>query len=286
MKSVVVKPVDFNRVWTEQSLSVGDFKYIFLAEGDSWMERSSFIQGSLPDFFAQLMDERGETVLIVNLALFGDELRQIGTVQRNDFKYWLKQFKYDALLFSAGGNDYIDAAKKPPAGEGVLKSYVGGGAPASGKDAVNWDAVDRLRSEYLTPCFKAIYDLVQGSVDNKDMPILVNSYDVPVARDAPAVKEAWLYEAYAKNKIPEKFWPDVTSEIFEALGEDLTSWAADRDSVSLVPTRGTLDPADPKSHGESGDWINEIHPNRRGWEKLAPIWLKAFDEARTKQAPT
>lgn len=279
MKSIVVKPLDFQRVIVDQGLGAVDFKYVFLAEGDSWMERSAVLQGSLPDFFGFLMDERDETVLIVNLAMFGDELRRIGTVQRREFSYWLRQFQYDAVLFSAGGNDYIDAAKDPDPGQGILKSFVTGPAPTDANACIDWDAVKALRTDYLTPCFGAIHDLVQAS-RNAGVPILVNSYDVPVARNAPAVRKAWLYEAYLKNNIPKALWPGVTQAIFDSLGDELASWTAGRANVFLVPTRGVLTPADPDSTGDSGDWVNEIHPNRRGWEKLAPIWADAFDRAR------
>ena len=280
MQSIIVKPVDFNRVIVDQGLGVPDFKYIILAEGDSWMERSAVLQGSLPDFYGFLSDAKHETTLIINLATFGDELRRIGTVQRDDFKYWLRQFEYDAVFFSAAGNDYIDAAKDPSPGKGILKSFFNIAEPAKADECINWDAVDALRKKYLTPCFKAIYDMVQASPRNKDKPILVNCYDVPVARNAPAINKAWLYEAYVKNNLPPKLWPAVTEAIFGSIGDELNSWVVARPSVSLVPTRGVLKPADPKSNGESGDWINEIHPNRHGWEKLAPIWRESFRKAK------
>ncbi|OWQ45757.1 hypothetical protein CDL60_18000 [Roseateles noduli] len=279
MNSLVVKPIDFDRMYVNQGLGVGDFKYIFLAEGDSWMERSAVLQGSLPDFLSYYMDSHHEPVLIINLAMFGDELRRIGTVQREAFKYWLKQFKYDAVLFSAGGNDYIDAAKDPAPGKGILNSYVDGSVPVDAKSCINWTAVSELRARYLTKCFGAIYDMVQQS-QNTDIPILVNSYEVPVARNAPAVKEAWLYNAYVKNNIPSRLWRGVTKEIFGSISEELLSWTDKRPSVSLVPTRDVLTPAAAGSTGNSGDWINEIHPNRNGWKKLAPIWKTAFDKAR------
>jgi hypothetical protein len=278
MKSIVVKPMDFNRVITDQGLGVPDFKYVILAEGDSWMERSAVLQGSLPDFYGFLSDDNNETVLIINLAMFGDELRRIGTIQRRDFSFWLRQFKYDAVFFSAGGNDYIDAAKDPDAGQGLLHGFDAGNPPLDGDACINWDAVNALRATYLTPCFTAIYDLVQAS-RNKDVPILVNSYDVPVARNAPAVKSAWLYEAYIKNNIPPHLWADVTKAIFDSISAELQSWAANRPSVCLVPTRGVLTPADPASTGDSGDWVNEIHPNRQGWAKLAPIWRDCLRKA-------
>jgi hypothetical protein len=47
--------------------------------------------------------------------------------------------------------------------------------------------------------------------------------------------------------------------------------------VVLVPATGLLDPVDPASEGESGDWINEIHPNERGWRKQAAAWRGCLD---------
>jgi hypothetical protein len=280
MRSIVVKPVDYNRVIAEQGLGVQDFKTIILAEGDSWMERSAVLQGSLPDFYGFLSDAHNEPTLIINLAMFGDELRRIGTVQAKEFRYWLRQFRYDAVFLSAAGNDYIDAAKDPDPGQGILRSFVNAAAPTRSDACIDWDAVQDLRTRYLSPCFKALYDMVQASPRNRDTPILVNAYDVPVARNAPAVREPWLYAAYVKNNIPPRLWRGVTEAIFASIGDELNAWTAGRPSVSLVPTRGVLQPADPKSTGDSGDWINEIHPNRRGWEKLAPIWRAAFRKAK------
>jgi hypothetical protein len=278
MRSIVVKPVDFSRVITDQGLGVADFKYIILAEGDSWMERSAVLQGSLPDFYGFLSDQNDECVLIVNIAMFGDELRRIGNFQRKELRYWLKQFRYDAVFFSAGGNDYISAAKDQRPGEGILNSFVHVGQPANADACINWHAVDDLRTKYLAPSFQTVHDLIQGS-GNRDVPILVNTYDVPVARNAPAVKSAWLYEAYVKNNIPPALWPEVTAAMFDSIKDELTSWVAACANVTLVPTRGVLTPADPTSTGNSGDWVNEIHPNRHGWEKLALIWRAAFHQA-------
>ena len=52
------------------------FKYRFLAEGDSWMDRSSMFETSLLQQLVQTMDARGEEVLIINLAMFGETLRR------------------------------------------------------------------------------------------------------------------------------------------------------------------------------------------------------------------
>jgi len=41
------------------------------------------------------------------------------------------------------------------------------------------------------------------------------------------------------------------------------------------------DAAAPDATGSSGDWLNEIHPNAAGWEKLAGGWQKAIKQGLT-----
>ena len=52
----------------------------------------------------------------------------------------------------------------------------------------------------------------------------------------------------------------------------MEGWTQDRDSIFRVPTVGTLVPAAAGAQGASGDWLNEIHPNRAGWAKVAKVW--------------
>jgi len=30
--------------------------------------------------------------------------------------------------------------------------------------------------------------------------------------------------------------------------------------------------------GSDADWLNEIHPNGQGWEKLAKVWMQNISE--------
>jgi len=46
-----------------------------------------------------------------------------------------------------------------------------------------------------------------------------------------------------------------------------------------VPTDAVpLVPADADATGSSGDWLNEIHPNVSGGEKLAAVWQQSLDD--------
>ncbi len=279
MASVVVTSRDFDR-YLDLGLAPEQFKYRFLVEGDSWMDRSSLLTASLPSFLADAMDSAGDSVLIINLSMFGDTLRRIGECLNHDFSQWLHHsfaWKFDALLLSAAGNDFIDAARDPDPGQGILKNIAGQPAPATGRECVNADAVALLVSQYLDPNFAKLYDLVQDS-KHADIPIFLNSYDTPTARDAPALPggKAWLYAAYTKNSIAPPLWPELTDSIFNDVQTTVAQWTQGRPNVHLVPTDGTLTPAAPGSTGNSGDWVNEIHPNAAGWRKLAPIWRDAI----------
>jgi lysophospholipase L1-like esterase len=268
--SIAIKGRDF-RGYVDQGMSPGEFSHIILAEGDSWMERSSAFTASLPDYLARAM--RDESVLIINLAMYGDTMRRMGEAADGEFGWWLKQFQFKAILLSAGGNDFIDAARDPDPGRGILRDMRALPMPTDASQCVDLHAVDLLVRQYLNPNFDQLFRMVRQSALNAATPIFLNEYDTPMARNAPAppMKRAWLKNAYEKNGIHESMWVPITQIIFGRLQDVVRDWSLN-EGVSRVPTQGTLTPAVPGSTGPSGDWINEIHPDASGWEKLASIW--------------
>lgn len=276
--SLVVTPADYaNRVGQGQ-LFPGEFRWRFLAEGDSWMDRSSVLQPSLPVYLAREFDRRGQSALIVNLARFGDTMRHIGSVVEGEFASWLDFLHFDAIVLSAGGNDFIDAARDPGPGQGLLRDLRHATPPAQGRDCLRTDALASLVTDYLDPNFARLFDLLRASTKNAATPLLLNNYDTPTARHAPATPNgrSWLHEAYTANGIPEALWPDLTDAVFNDLQTTIAGWQIGRDGLFGVPTDGALTPAAPGSTGSSGDWLNEIHPNARGWKKLARVWADAL----------
>jgi len=256
------------------------FKYRFLVEGDSWMDRSAMFHTSLLQKLAPKMDAAGDDVLIINLSRFGDTMRRMGDCADGEFRLWIDTafaWKFDAVLLSAGGNDFIDAARDPDAGRGILRNLAGAPVPALGRDCLDRNAVATLVDAYLAPSFAAFYAEVQAS-RHAGVPIFLNLYDTPVARNAPAFPggRSWLHEVYVKNAIPRQLWPDLTGAIFADVQRAVTGWTVGRSGLHCVPTGGTLVAADPAATGSSGDWLNEIHPNAAGWEKLAAVWQKAI----------
>jgi hypothetical protein len=259
----------------DQADQHGPFDRTYLADGDSWMDASATVQGSLPFYLTQEFNRRGKTHLIINISTAGQTLQRISETMSGDYLWWLKQLRYDGILFSAGGNDFIDAARDEVPGQGLLSDMQGQPLPADGYECVRQQAVSQLVSDYLAPNFEAMYQALRASSKNADTPMYLNCYDTPVARNAPAISGLvgpWLWEAYRKNHIDPSLWPALTRGLFKDIKATVQSWPAGRTGVELVPTTGVLTPAAADSTGSDGDWKNEIHPNASGWKKQARVW--------------
>lgn len=276
MSSLVIYSNEFDGQ-LNNGLAPEKFKYRFLVEGDSWMDRSAMFHTSLLQQLAHEYDLRHESALFINLAIFGDTMRKIGEQAGREFAKWLNtdfNWRFDAILLSAGGNDFIDAARDPDPGQGILRNMVNQPIPQHGFDCADASALAKLVNDWLDPNFTRVLEVVRSSRYHASTPIFLNNYDTPVARNAPAFEggKAWLYEAYRKNSIDPSLWPDLTDGVFNELQFTIAGWAKGSDSVFVVPTDGTLTPAEAGSTGDDGDWLNEIHPNESGWKKLAAVW--------------
>lgn len=277
MTSVAIKGSRY-RIKPEEADKYGPFTKTFLAEGDSWMDASAWNQGSLPEFLAREYNNLGQTNLVVNISTSGHTLTRIIDMMNDDFIWWLNQQEYSGILLSAGGNDFIDAARDAPAGQGLLYNMQGKPLPANGYECVRQDALKDLVA-YLNKNFDGIYQALRKSKKNADTKIYMNCYDTPVARDAPAFRDfagPWLYTAYRNNNIDPSLWGELTKGLFADIQKTIQGWTVDRTGVVAVSTTGRLTLADPTSTGDSGDWVNEIHPNKSGWKKQAAAWLEVL----------
>jgi len=276
--SIAVYGRDF-ALHSDKILDMGPFDLRFLVEGDSWMDRSSIPQLSLPYYLAMELTARGRSALIINVAKSGDELSDITDVMQGELMYWLEQDTYDGILLSAGGNDFIDAARDPGPGQGLLRNMAGQPLPADGYDCVDQAALKTLVENFLDPNFDKLIGAIRANPASANTPIYLNCYDTPTARNAPAAPGIgpWLYTAYRKNSIDPSLWPALTAGIFGDVKDAITGWAAPHNAgVVTVKTTGTLTPAAAGATGSSGDWANEIHPNASGWRKLAKVWADAL----------
>jgi hypothetical protein len=228
-----------------------------LAEGDSWFEYP--IPGSGFGVIYQLHQITG--VPILNMAHHGDEVRyMLGVKQRREIEQRLADpLRFDALLFSGGGNDLI--------GDPFvmwLRDY-DPNLPAEGHliaERVN-DALGLVEAGYRE--LIAIRDRVSRSTK-----IFVHGYDYPrpsnkgVCGVGPWLKPSLDYRGIVV--------PDAQARIAKALlvgfREVLRRLEAGTPDFHYVETQGLLDPAH--------DWANEIHPTKDGFRKVAKQFRKAL----------
>lgn len=255
------------------------FAKTYLAEGDSWMDASAAVLGSLPYFLTQEFNKRGKTNLIINISTAGQSLQRIEKTMQGDYVWWLKQLPYDGILFSAAGNDFIDAARDSDAGKGLLRNMAGEPLSADGYECVRKKALEDL-TKYLNINFESMYKVLRASTKNSAAPMYLNCYDTPTARNAPAIPGLvgpWLYKAYVKNGIDPLLWPSLTQGLFKDIKAVVEGWSSGRTGVKEVPTTNSLTVAAPNTKGSEADWKNEIHPNSKGWRKQAAIWADLLE---------
>jgi lysophospholipase L1-like esterase len=112
------------------------------------------------------------------------------------------------------------------------------------------------------------------------------TYDYATPRNAPArffffTLGPWLYPALKGAGIPETAWVPVADYLIDELGKgisDLQKGNKRLDDFYVVKTRGTTTRAEIGDTGSSNDWQNEIHPNNRGYRKLAKRFEKRLDK--------
>lgn len=266
--------------------------YRFLAEGDSW-----FSIGALnPAKNSNLLFEMafGQSACAVNCAAPGDTLRRMSQIStdRNfvDLLCGRRARIWDGLLLSCGGNDLIDALQargtQIPLDRRLLL------------DRTEWGPAGAGAARYLSEAGWNTFQIYfQANLDHfiamrdrgpsRNCPVFFHGYAAPTPRPAGAGPKLgpWLYPAVTAAGIPQEDLIPVAKILIERLAQLLGDCAANSSRYPNLhffdTTKIALEPADPHSDGESGDWINEIHLTWRGYEKLAIPWSASIEKILT-----
>lgn len=266
------------------------FRHGFLAQGDSW-----FSIGAMPPFqTTNLLFELAlkDNAFAVNCANPGDHLRHMIDARRDpEFQRLLlgrmAPRRWDAILLSAGGDDMIDAAAVLPTRRD--------GTPVAANERIllkpnEWtdtDSVERYVSKeglalfetHLVAQLAQLVALRDREPLNCGVPVFVHCYDYPMPRNAPVHflggKKTWLHPAMLAYQIPQGHWFALAKYLIDELKRILLSLRLPE--LFVVDTTGTLQPAPPDAEGDNADWVNEIHPNRGGYQKLAAMYAIAID---------
>lgn len=259
------------------SLGMGDYPlqpddpfydWRLLAEGDSW-----FTVGAIPSSNLLYELRLKKRTVILNLGYPGDTLANVAQlsanpefVRRLTHPNWASD--WDAVLLSGGGNDLIDRA-------GDLIRARPGRAGRQAADYVDADALAAFAEEMKT-AYRSIVALRDGAASpNRGKPIIVHTYDYPTPRPAPATflivpfTRPWMHPVFEARQVPKSLRIAVAAQLLDALAEALLALEDELPAFHVVDTRGLLQRADVDARGNSGDWLNEIHPNVDGYRKIA-----------------
>jgi len=241
-----------------------------LCEGDSW-----FSLGAIPSSNLLFGLMFAQETLVYNLATPGDTIRNMADISSNPELEKLivnPQFntQWDAIFISGGGNDLIDQ----------LQRIICSSSPGAGNNFL--DYISRIEMAKLKATiqqgYRTIANLRDQSEKNANTPIVTHIYDYPTPRNAPAkfvgvgFKGPWLYPALKSASVDEKFWISISDYLFEWMGEVLIELVQTIPNFHVISnTASTLIRAELDTSGESGDWLNEIHPTRNGYQKLSDV---------------
>jgi lysophospholipase L1-like esterase len=243
------------------------YPWRFLAEGDSW-----FTIGAVPSSNLLYEMSLDRPALVLNLGYPGDTLAHISNLSSNlELSRRLADPNWESdwtgILLSAGGNDLISRVDKLLR----IKPLNQGANPEDYLDMEVMAALEKTIGEGM----RRIVELRDSSALNAGKPIIVHTYDFPMPRPAPArfllvpAVGPSLYPDFKARKVPDELWMPVTEAMFKAYARIWARLAATLPALHMVNTQGTLTSAEPGSQGNSGDWLNEIHPNSDGYRKLA-----------------
>jgi lysophospholipase L1-like esterase len=252
-----------------------DYAWRLLAEGDSW-----FTIGAIPSSSLLYELRLKKRTVVLNLGYPGDTIANMSQLSANtEFSRRLTHpnwaSDWNAVLLSGGGNDLIDRAADiiRPGGSGrKAADYVDAEQLAAFKQAVQagYRRIVALRDADASP--------------NKGKPIIVHTYDYPTPRPAPAtflivpITKPWMHPVFEAHQVPKSLRGKIAERLLDALADSLLELESELPAFHVVDTRNVLQRADIDAKGNSGDWLNEIHPNGDGYRKIADKLAARLDK--------
>ena len=262
-----------------------------LAQGDSWFSIGSMPPGLTSNLLAQMKLTRSAAV--VNCARPGLKLAHMtDTSTQQSFRKLLAgrfAVKWDALLFSGGGNDLIDAAsvgpEEPPNMRLLATAAERGASPASGDDYISTPGWQTFET-HMTVVFDALVAFRDSGI-NRQVPMVFHTYAHIMPRPAPVAPGhgPWLQPSMQAFVVPAQDWLAVSNALIDRLADLFARLMAAHQAADpgcalhLVDSRAVpLVLGDQNATGPSGDFLNEIHPTRDGYTKLATAWRAPVDQ--------
>lgn len=269
------------------NVNYGPYRFNILAEGDSWFS----VNGRRANNLLLALSAPG-TSMVVNFSRPGDLIKEIAQVSKK--KNYLrnvaldsKDVYWDALLLSGGGNDIMANRKsiirKPSSTESVTEP----------ESWVNTRALDATLSR-VVDSFSEFASIREGTA-HQDLPILIHTYDYATPRNVSRSffgirLGPWLHPIFRDLNTPMGMRPIVSDHIFNRLANVLLDLQYGTTGTPIpnfyvCDTRGVLTPASSNASHGSVDWYDEIHPTKKGYEKLAGERMNAELDVVLRKSP-
>jgi lysophospholipase L1-like esterase len=272
-KACIVRPRQFQGRRARGRYERSELK--LLAKGDSW-----FSTGSLPVCNMLQQMQFSTSACILNLAIPGDTAAAMSERIQN----WKDDFsrhvgsadapRWDAILMSAGGNDLIEALPL------LIRSHVNSHRAS---DYVNPAALRALEQGLIASYSRIVSFRDRDGSPNRGVPIFVHTYDYTTPSLAPAriydliaVDGPWM--SPKMRDVPRHLWIPLSNYLLDRVAETVRSLQATLANFIVIDTRGTLRGVGPETTGRCGDWQNEIHPSRAGYQRLAALFTGVVDQ--------
>ncbi len=247
---------------------------VVLAEGDSWLDKFT----PIPVDGTNLLDaiRTPFEASVVDIAQVGDTSRDIVSGwQLKRTRKILNFFDFDAIILSVGANDLKNLYA------GKIEAMVEGGLTATEIETL-------LQPATYSQDFASVVANVQTFISLRDAspsaitrsaPILLNGYDYFQPRPAKAEVFAgsnfgpgpWVYPALHAAGLSATKMKAAADAVINELNRSLCAAFGASTNVHVIDTRGILTPAPANSTSAVGDWLDEIHPSKAGFDKLAAL---------------
>jgi len=244
-----------------------------VAEGDSWFAfpRKYLVFGAPNNVIEFLKMKRRFNLL--ELASSGDEaVDMLSGESKFTLLKILSRYRVDFLLFSGGGNDVVGKYDF----DYMLKEGV---TSTNWRHYIHQDRLDR-RLDQIRNAYKDLIDYCLTYSKNKNIKIVSHCYDYAIPDPSGAAfvgglleidgGRSWMYPYLVAKNVPETLHRAIARNLIDGLAEVLLDLETQHpDMLIVADTRGTVDP--------DTEWLNEIHPNPDGFEKIAD---RIFEEMR------
>jgi len=247
-----------------------------LAEGDSWFAypREYILFGAPANIIHHLRAR--EEFVIENTSSSGDEaVAMLTGDSKLKLLKKLNTVHYDLLLFSGGGNDIVGAYD--------MDFFLRRKEP--GMTAL--DCLDEVRLSrrlgQIEDVYQDLLDYVATYSRNPNIKVITHTYDYVVPNVQGATffggiwdydkGRSWMYPFMVKKGITEtKDQREIARRMLERLQQMMLNLASKdqyKNQFIVVTTQGTL---------SDNDWLNEIHPNTKGFKLVEQ---KIYDAVKT-----